>query len=57
MIERIVLADTGPLYALVNHRDQYHERSRVEMAALFADRYLLAVTYPTVLETYSLILQ
>ena len=57
MTERIVLADTGPLYAIVNPRDQYHERSRVELAALFADQRLMAVTFPTVLETYSLILQ
>jgi predicted nucleic acid-binding protein len=54
---RVVLADTGPFYALINPRDQYHERARAEVAALTAEHRLMAVTFPTVLETYSLILQ
>lgn len=57
MNERIILADTGPLYAIISPRDQYHERSLAELTALRADRRLMAVTYSTVLETYSLILQ
>ena len=57
MNERVVLADSGPLYAIVNPRDQYHERSGTELAALTAEHRLMAVIYPTVLETYSLIMQ
>lgn len=57
MIERAVLADTGPLYARLNRRDQYHERAVADLATIAADRRLVTIVYPTVLETYSLILK
>jgi predicted nucleic acid-binding protein len=57
MSERVVLADSGPLYAIIHPHDQYYERAHAELAALAADHLLMAVIYPTVLETYSLILK
>lgn len=57
MIERAVLADAGPLYARLNRRDQYHERALVDLAAIAAEHRIVTIVYPTVLETYSLILQ
>jgi predicted nucleic acid-binding protein len=57
MSERVVLADSGPLYAIIHPRDQYYERAHAELTALAAEQRLMAVIYPTVLETYSLILK
>jgi predicted nucleic acid-binding protein len=51
-----VLADTGPLYALSDPSDQYHARAREQMTRLGAEGYLVAVTYPTISETYTLVL-
>ena len=51
-----VLADTGPLYALSDPSDQYHARAREQMTRLGAEGYLVAVTYPTITETYTLVL-
>src|SRR5216684_7360824 len=53
---RAVLADTGPLYALSDPSDQYHARAREQMTRLGAEGYLVAVTYPTISETYTLVL-
>jgi predicted nucleic acid-binding protein len=54
---RAVLADTGPLYALSDPSDQYHRRAREQMTRLGAEGYLVAVTYPTISETYTLVLR
>ncbi len=54
---RAVLADTGPLYALSDPSDQYHKRAREQMTRLRAEGYLVAVTYPTISETYTLVLR
>jgi predicted nucleic acid-binding protein len=54
---RAVLADTGPLYALSDPSDQYHARAREQMTRLGAEGYLVAVTYPTISETYTLVLR
>ena len=53
---RSVLADTGPLYALSDPSDQYHARAREQTTRLGAEGYLVAVTYPTITETYTLVL-
>jgi predicted nucleic acid-binding protein len=53
---RLVLADTGPLYALADPSDQYHRRAREQVRRLGEEGYLVAVTYPTLSETYSLVL-
>lgn len=55
-MNRIVLVDTGPLYAAVDPDDQYHARAQAELVELAADGWQVAVMLPTVLEAYSLIL-
>ena len=52
-----VLADTGPLYALVDQDDQHHERAKSELTRLLADGVVLLAAFPVVLESYSLILK
>jgi predicted nucleic acid-binding protein len=52
-----VLADTGPLYALVDPDDQYHERAHTELEKLHRQRLVLAASWSTVTEAYTLVLQ
>ena len=54
---RSVLVDTGPLYALSDPSDQYHRRAGEQMRRLGREGYLIAVTYPTISETYTLVLR
>lgn len=53
---RTVLADTGPLYALVDPDDQFHRKARAELERLLGERLLLAVPWSTITETYTLVL-
>jgi predicted nucleic acid-binding protein len=53
---RPILVDTGPLFALVDPDDQDHQRANEDLAKLNDDGYGLAVTYPTLLEAYTLTL-
>lgn len=53
---RAVIADTGPLYALLDASDQYHERAQLELAKLERERLAILVPYPVFLEAYSLAL-
>jgi predicted nucleic acid-binding protein len=55
-MKRVVLADSGPLYAAVDPDDAYHERARDELKRLARDRYRVVVVYPTLLEAYTLVL-
>ena len=55
-MKRAVLADTGPLYAAVDPNDAYHRRAQDELRRLGAGRYEVTIAYPTLLETYSLVL-
>ncbi len=50
-----VLADTGPLYAAVDPDDALHERSQRELKRLIRERRRVVVPYPTLLETYTLV--
>ena len=52
-----MLADTGPLYALTDPSDQHHARSRAELATIDASNLTVAVSYPTLCETHTLILR
>lgn len=54
---RAVLADTGPLYALEDPDDQYHERAREDGFHLERERLPVVISYPTLLEAHSLILR
>lgn len=51
-----VIADTGPLYAAVDPDDRYHQRARRELKRLVRDRHELVIAYPTLLESYTLLL-
>ncbi|GIW50920.1 MAG: hypothetical protein KatS3mg081_0275 [Gemmatimonadales bacterium] len=56
MRARVVLADTGPLYAAVDPDDQYHARARAELDLLARQGTGVAVAYPTFAEAYTLVL-
>jgi len=53
---RAILADTGPLYAANDERDEHHQRSLNDMKALARERREVLIAYPTLLEAYSLLL-
>jgi predicted nucleic acid-binding protein len=53
---RAVLADSGPLFAIADENDEYHERARREFELLARDRREILVPYPILLETYTLAL-
>jgi len=52
-----VLADTGPLYAVVDPRDNRFARAREDVARLNSERLSVVVSYPILCESYSLILR
>jgi len=52
-----VLADTGPLYAAVDTSDAHHQRAQRELKRLVRDKRDVIVAYPTMLETYTLVLR
>jgi predicted nucleic acid-binding protein len=55
-MKRAVLADTGPLYAAVDPDDAHHKRARQELQRLAHEKREVVVTYPTLLEAYTLVL-
>ena len=55
-MKRVVLADTGPLYAAVDPDDQYHERAQKELKRLTRDMRAIIIAYPILLESYTLVL-
>jgi predicted nucleic acid-binding protein len=52
---RAVLADTGPLYALVDPDDEHHRRAQGELERLAKRNYEVVVAFPVMLEAYKLI--
>jgi len=54
---RAVLADTGPLYALVDPDDQYHRRAYAELRKLRKEQLPLMTSWSNVTEAYNLVLQ
>ena len=53
----LVLADTGPLYALADPADQYHVRAHAELSQIEERGVTVAVTYPALCEAHTLILR
>jgi predicted nucleic acid-binding protein len=53
---RAILADAGPLYAAVDPQDAHHRRATEELRKLGSERRDILITFPTLLETYSLVL-
>jgi predicted nucleic acid-binding protein len=54
---KLVLADTGPLYALADPSDQYHTRAHKELGRVIASGQAVAVTFLTLAEAYTLVLR
>ncbi len=54
---RSVLADTGPLYALLDPSDGHHARAKAESRRLSRARTSVLVPYPALLETHTLALR
>ncbi|MGA9982975.1 MAG: PIN domain-containing protein [Acidobacteriaceae bacterium] len=55
-MKRVVLADAGPLYAAIDPDDRYHTQSQQELLRLARNKREVLVTWPTLLETYTLVL-
>jgi predicted nucleic acid-binding protein len=55
-VRRAVLADTSPLYAAVDPEDTHHRRALEQMQRLASERREIVVSFPILLEAYSLIL-
>lgn len=53
---RAVLADSGPLYAAADEDDAHHERALSQLHNLSRHRREVAIAYPTLLETYALLM-
>src|SRR5450755_2033632 len=56
-MNRHVLADTGPLYALTDPSDQYYIRAHDELNRIQSSGRIVAITFPTVAETHTLVLR
>jgi predicted nucleic acid-binding protein len=56
-VKTTILADTGPLYALTDPSDQFHARSRSELDAIETRGFLVAASYATLSECYTLVLR
>ena len=52
-----VLADTGPLYALADPSDQFHNRSREELEALTERRHRVLISFPVLCEAHTLVVR
>ena len=53
---KILLADTGPLYAAFDSGDQFHQRALQEITKINAQGFSVQLTYPTLSEAYSLVM-
>ena len=55
-MKHAVLADTGPLYAAVDPHDARHKQALGELRKLDREKREIVVAYPTLLETYTMVL-
>ncbi|MGH3148800.1 MAG: type II toxin-antitoxin system VapC family toxin [Rubrobacter sp.] len=51
-----MLVDTGPLYAMLDPRDERFEQAREDVHRLNSERLSLALSFPVLCESYSLVL-
>jgi predicted nucleic acid-binding protein len=51
-----VLADAGPLFAALDPHDAHHRRATQELRKLTSEKRDILIAFPTLLETYSLVL-
>ncbi len=54
---RAALADTGPLFALIDPDDEHHGRAGRELSGISEDGRELVVAFPIMVEAYKLILR
>jgi len=54
---RAVLADTGPLYALADPSDQFHDRAHRELETIVSRNNHVLVVFPVLCETHTLVLR
>jgi predicted nucleic acid-binding protein len=55
-VRSAVLADTGPLYAALDPRDDKFEQARKDVSRLNSERLSVAVPFPILCESYSMVL-
>jgi predicted nucleic acid-binding protein len=53
----LVLADTGPLYALSDPSDQYHHRAHRELETIVSRNNSVLVVFPVLCEAHTLVLR
>src|SRR3712207_2921455 len=56
-LRQTILADTGPIYAIRDVRDQYHERALADTRRIERERLDVLIATPILLEAYSLMLR
>ena len=54
---RSLLVDTGPLYALLDPDDAHHDEAHDQLRRSYEIAPTLSVAYPTLLETYTLVIR
>jgi predicted nucleic acid-binding protein len=52
-----VLADTGPLYALADPSDQFHDRAHRELEIMVSRNNTVLVVFPVLCEAHTLVLR
>ena len=50
----VVLADTGPLYALADPSDQFHDRAHRELETIVSRNNSVLVVFPVLCEAHTL---
>lgn len=51
------MVDSGPLYAALDPGDAHHERAQRELTMLEAEKFSVVALFPTLLESYTLVLR